>query len=176
MIELVINDEEVSIFYKEDFMELQLIVNGKKINVDIDPTKRLLDFLRDDLGLTGVKEGCSEGECGACTVILNKKAVASCSILAGQVNGDEIITIEGLAQNGELDMIQKAFIEKGAIQCGFCSPGMILSCKALLMRNPNPTEDEIKRAIEGNLCRCTGYNKIVEAVQSVVNRGCNCGE
>ena len=176
MIELIIDDEEVSSLYKEDFMELQLIVNGKKINVDIDPTKRLLDFLRDDLGLTGVKEGCSEGECGACTVILNNKAVASCSILAGQVNGDEIITIEGLAQNGELDRIQKAFIEKGAIQCGFCSPGMILSCKALLMRNPNPTEDEIKRAIEGNLCRCTGYNKIVEAVQSVVNRGCNCGE
>lgn len=157
-------------------MELQLIVNGQRIIKDIDPTKRLLDFLRDDIGLTGVKEGCSEGECGACTVILNNKAVASCSILAGQVYGDEIITIEGLAQNGELDRIQKAFIEKGAIQCGFCSPGMILSCKALLMNNPNPTEDEIKRAIEGNLCRCTGYNKIVEAVQSVVNGGCNCGE
>lgn len=155
-------------------MELKLIVNGRKIIKDIDPTKRLLDFLRDDLGLTGVKEGCSEGECGACTIILNNKAVASCSILAGQVYGDEIITIEGLAQNGELDIIQKSFIENGAIQCGFCSPGMILSCKALLMNNPSPTEDEIKRAIEGNLCRCTGYNKIVEAVQSL--GGCNRAE
>ena len=157
-------------------MEINLIVNGKEINKDIDPTKRLLDFLREDLGLTGVKEGCSEGECGACTVILNNNAVTSCSILAGQVDGDEIITIEGLAQNGELHIIQKSFIESGAIQCGFCSPGMILSCKALLMKNPHPTDDEIKRAIEGNLCRCTGYNKIVEAVHSVVNGGSNCGK
>ena len=157
-------------------MYIEVVVNGEKVKMNIDPTKRLLDFLRDDLNLTGAKEGCSEGECGACTVILNKKAVASCSILAGQVNGDEIITIEGLEKNGELDIIQKAFIEKGAIQCGFCSPGMILSCKALLMRNPYPTDDEIKRAIEGNLCRCTGYNKIVEAVHSAVNRGFNYGE
>lgn len=155
-------------------MELKVIVNGQHICMEIDATKRLLDFLRDDLCLTGVKEGCSEGECGACTIILNRNAVASCSILAGQVNGDEIITIEGLAQNGELDIIQKAFIEKGAIQCGFCSPGMILSCKALLMNNPCPTDDEIKRAIEGNLCRCTGYNKIVEAIHSVVSGGDNC--
>ena len=157
-------------------MYIEVVVNGEKVKMNIDPTKRLLDFLRDDLNLTGAKEGCSEGECGACTVILNKKAVASCSILAGQVNGDEIITIEGLEKNGELDTIQKAFIEKGAIQCGFCSPGMILSCKALLMRNPHPTDDEIKRAIEGNLCRCTGYNKIVEAVHSAVNRGSSYGE
>lgn len=157
-------------------MEIKLIVNGKDIKMNIDPTKRLLDFLRDDLDLTGVKEGCSEGECGACTVILNGEAVTSCSILAGQVNGDEIITIEGLVENGELDIIQKAFIEKGAIQCGFCSPGMILSCKALLLNNSNPSEDEIKRAIEGNLCRCTGYNKIVEAVQSVVDGGSSCGK
>ena len=148
-------------------MYIEVVVNGEKVKMNIDPTKRLLDFL---------KEGCSEGECGACTVILNKKAVVSCSILAGQVNGDEIITIEGLEKNGELDTIQKAFIEKGAIQCGFCSPGMILSCKALLMRNPHPTDDEIKRAIEGNLCRCTGYNKIVEAVHSAVNRGSSYGE
>jgi carbon-monoxide dehydrogenase small subunit len=157
-------------------MYIEVVVNGEKVKMNIDPTKRLLDFLRDDLNLTGAKEGCSEGECGACTVILNKKAVVSCSILAGQVNGDEIITIEGLEKNGELDTIQKAFIEKGAIQCGFCSPGMILSCKALLMRNPHPTDDEIKRAIEGNLCRCTGYNKIVEAVHSAVNRGSSYGE
>ena len=152
-------------------MNLELIVNGRNIKMDIDPSKRLLDFLRDDLELTGVKEGCSEGECGACTVIVNNGTVASCSVLVGQVNGDQIITIEGLEKNGELDLIQKAFIEKGAIQCGFCSPGMILSCKALLMKNPNPTVEDIKRAIEGNLCRCTGYSKIVEAVESIVKRG-----
>lgn len=152
-------------------MEIEVVVNGNKVKMNIDPTKRLLDFLREDLNLTGVKEGCSEGECGACTVILNKKAVASCSVLAGQVNGDEIITIEGLEKNGELDTLQKAFIEKGAIQCGFCTPGMILSCKALLMNNSNPSEDEIKRAVEGNLCRCTGYIKIIEAVQHAVDGG-----
>lgn len=149
-------------------MLIEVIVNGEKIRRDIEATKRLIDFLRDDLELTGAKEGCSEGECGACTVIVNNDAVTSCTLLMGQVNGDEIITIEGLEENGELDIIQKAFIEKGAIQCGFCTPGMILSCKALLMKSPNPTEDEIKRAIEGNLCRCTGYTKIVEAIQSIV--------
>jgi carbon-monoxide dehydrogenase small subunit len=149
-------------------MLIELKVNGEKVKMDIDPIKRLVDFLREDLNLTGVKEGCSEGECGACTVIVNNDAVASCSILVGQVNGDNILTIEGLEKNGELDKIQQAFIEKGAIQCGFCSPGMILSCKALLMKNPHPTEYEIKRAIEGNLCRCTGYTKIVEAVQHIV--------
>lgn len=152
-------------------MLIELLVNGDKIKRDVDPTKRLLDFLRDDLRLTGVKEGCSEGECGACTVIVNNDAIASCTVLVGQVNGCEIITIEGLEKNGELDVIQKAFIDKGAIQCGFCSPGMILSCKALMIKNPNPSEYEIKRAIEGNLCRCTGYIKIVEAVQSIVEGG-----
>lgn len=152
-------------------MIIDLIVNGEKIKKGTEPTKRLLDFLRDDLNLTGVKEGCSEGECGACTVILNDDAVAACTILVGQVIGDEIITIEGLEQNGELDIIQETFINKGAIQCGFCSPGMILSCKALLMKNPNPSEDEIKIAIEGNLCRCTGYIKIVESIQSIVKEG-----
>ena len=157
-------------------MVINVVVNGEKVNMDIDPTRRLVDFLRDDLNLTGVKEGCSEGECGACTVIVNKKTVASCSVLAGQVDGQEIITIEGLEKNGELDVLQRAFIEKGAIQCGFCTPGMILSCKALLMNNPSPSEDEIKRAIEGNLCRCTGYTKIVEAVQDVVGGGCDNGK
>ena len=151
-------------------MLIELIVNNKNIKMDVDPTKRLIDFLRDDLNLTGVKEGCSEGECGACTVILDGVAVTSCTILAGQVNGSEIITIEGLEKNGELNIIQKSFIENGAIQCGFCTPGMIMSCKALLMKNPNPTDDEIKRAIEGNLCRCTGYNKIVKAVKDVIGK------
>ncbi|MBZ2175168.1 (2Fe-2S)-binding protein [Schnuerera sp. xch1] len=154
-------------------MIIKLMVNDKMVERDVDPTKRLLDFLREDLNLTGTKEGCSEGECGACTVIVNDKAVASCCVLVGQVNGDNILTIEGLEKNGELDIIQKAFIEKGAIQCGFCTPGMIMSCKALLMKNPKPTVDEIKRSIEGNLCRCTGYTKIIEAVQQIVEERCN---
>ncbi|MEW8974345.1 MAG: (2Fe-2S)-binding protein [Tissierellaceae bacterium] len=157
-------------------MILKLKVNGENIETDVDPTKRLIDFIRDDLNLTGTKEGCSEGECGACTVLINNIAVTSCSVLVGQVNGDKITTIEGLDKSGELDIIQKAFIQKGAIQCGFCTPGMIMSCKALLLKNPNPSEDEIKRAIEGNLCRCTGYNKIVEAVQSIVDGGNRCEE
>ncbi len=148
-------------------MTINLTVNKKNISVDIDPTKRLIDFLRDNLGLTGVKEGCSEGECGACTIIMNGDAVTSCTILAGQADGCEIITIEGLAENGELDEIQRSFIKNGAVQCGFCTPGMILSCKALLMKNQNPNDFEIKRAIEGNLCRCTGYNKIVKAIKNV---------
>ncbi|HCX60930.1 2Fe-2S iron-sulfur cluster-binding protein [Sedimentibacter sp.] len=151
-------------------MIIELAVNNKNIKMDVDPTTRLIDFLRDDLNLTGVKEGCSEGECGACTVILNGEAVTSCTILTGQADGCDITTIEGLAQSGELDDIQKSFIENGAVQCGFCTPGMILSCKALLMKNPNPSEDEIKRAIEGNLCRCTGYNKIVKAVKDIVGK------
>ena len=148
-------------------MTINLTVNKKNISVDIDPTKRLIDFLRDNLGLTGVKEGCSEGECGACTIIMNGDPVTSCTILAGQADGCEIITIEGLAENGELDEIQRSFIKNGAVQCGFCTPGMILSCKALLMKNQNPNDFEIKRAIEGNLCRCTGYNKIVKAIKNV---------
>lgn len=152
-------------------MLIRLTVNGDKIEKNIDPTERLIDFIREDLNLTGTKEGCSEGECGACTVLINNRAVTSCSILVGQVDGDEIITIEGLEKSGELDIIQKAFIEKGAIQCGFCTPGMIMSCKALLIKNPDPTVEEIKKAIEGNLCRCTGYTKIVEAVEIVVKAG-----
>lgn len=151
-------------------MKIKLNVNGRYIERETDPTKRLIDFLRDDLELTGVKEGCSEGECGACTVILNGDAVTSCTVFAGQVDGSEIITIEGLEKDGELDALQKSFIENGAIQCGFCTPGMILSCKALLMKNPKPKEEEIRRAIEGNLCRCTGYSKIVKAVEQVAKR------
>lgn len=145
-------------------MFIELTVNKKKYKLDVDPRKRLLDIIREDIGLTGTKEGCSEGECGACTVIMNKRAVNSCMILAVQARNKEIITVEGLEKDGELDELQKAFINKGAVQCGFCTPGMLMSCKALLMNNANPTEEEIKRAIEGNLCRCTGYNKIIEAV------------
>ena len=149
-------------------MFIGLTVNKKEYKLDVDPRKRLLDLIREDIGLTGTKEGCSEGECGACTVIINKRAVNSCMILAVQARNKEIITIEGLEKEGELDELQKAFINKGAVQCGFCTPGMLMSCKALLMNNPNPTEEEIKRAIEGNLCRCTGYNKIIEAVLEAI--------
>lgn len=148
-------------------MKLEMVLNGENIAAEIRPQDRLIDVLREKLMITSVKEGCGEGECGACTIIMNGKAVTSCTILAIQARNSEIITVEGLAKNGELDRIQKAFIENGAIQCGFCTPGMILSCKALLMVNPNPSVDEIKRAIEGNLCRCTGYQKIVDAVNSI---------
>ncbi len=147
-------------------VQINAIVNGIEVKKEVNEDLRLIDFLREDLGLTGTKEGCSEGECGACTVIMDKKAVTSCTVLAGQIDGCEIITVEGLQQNGELDILQEKFIEKGAIQCGYCTPGFLMSAKALLMNNINPTIDEIKRAIEGNLCRCTGYIKIIEAIDA----------
>ncbi|WP_432666337.1 (2Fe-2S)-binding protein [Wukongibacter baidiensis] len=150
-------------------MKIDFNVNNKDYSIDIEPSLRLLDVLRDVLGLTGVKEGCGEGECGACTIIMNGKAVHSCLILASQISGKEIITIEGLEQDGELDILQKKFVEHGAVQCGFCTPGMIMSAKALLMENPDPTDEEIRRALEGNLCRCTGYSKIIEAVKDAAD-------
>lgn len=147
-------------------IELNIKVNNKDYKLFIASNKRLLDVLRDDLGLTGVKEGCAIGECGACTVIMNGKNVCSCMVLAGQAEGSEIITIEGLEEpKGELHPLQKAFIETGAVQCGFCTPGVILSSLTLLQRNLNPTVKEIKEAISGNFCRCTGYKQIIEAVQ-----------
>ena len=149
-------------------MVVKVKVNGKMIEKDVSENLRLIDFLRDDLGLTGTKEGCSEGECGACTVIMNKQAVTSCTVLAGQVDGCEIITIEGLAKDGELDILQKKFIEYGAVQCGFCSPGFLMSAKALMMNQKEPTLEEIKRAVEGNICRCTGYIKIIEAIEAAI--------
>ena len=127
---------------------------------------RLLDLIRNVIGLTGTKEGCGEGECGACTVIIDGNAVSSCLVLAGQAENANITTIEGLSMDGELSRLQRAFVECGAIQCGFCSPGMIMSAKALLDRNPHPSEQDIKIAISGNLCRCTGYQKIVQAIKS----------
>lgn len=147
-------------------MRINTIINGCPIEADVDEKMRLIDFLRDELNLTGTKEGCSEGECGACTVIMDKRAVTSCTVLAGQIDGCEILTIEGLAKNGELDILQKKFIEYGAVQCGFCTPGFIMSAKALMMNNKNPSLNEIKRAVEGNLCRCTGYIKIIEAIEA----------
>jgi carbon-monoxide dehydrogenase small subunit len=143
---------------------ISLTVNGETVEAAVEPNSTLLQFLREQLGLTGAKHGCGLGDCGACTVILDGAPVNSCLVLAVQANGREVLTIEGLAQNGELHPIQSAFVEKGAIQCGFCTPGMILSAKALLEENPKPTETQIRTAISGNLCRCTGYQKIVEAI------------
>jgi len=140
-------------------------VNGKNYDVDITPNMRLIDFLREELGLTGTKEGCSEGECGACTIIVDGIAINSCMMLAHQIRDKKVMTIESLETDGELDQLQKSFIAKGAVQCGFCTPGMLMSAKALLMREPDPSDEAIKKALEGNLCRCTGYNKIIDAVQ-----------
>lgn len=150
-------------------MIIDFIVNDKAYSIDAEPDMRLIDVLRYKLGLTGVKEGCGEGECGACTIIMDGEAVNSCLVMAVQARGKKIITIEGLEKNGELDPLQKAFIENGAVQCGYCTPGMIMSAKALLLKNPNPTEEEIREAIAGNICRCTGYNNIVKAIKSVSN-------
>jgi aerobic carbon-monoxide dehydrogenase small subunit len=144
---------------------IQLIVNGEQVEAGVEANRTLLQFLREDLGLTGTKHGCGLGDCGACTVIMDGKPVNSCLVLAVQAKGREVLTIEGLAENGVLHPIQQAFVNKGAIQCGFCTPGMILSAKALLDENPRATKKEIRTAISGNLCRCTGYQKIVEAVQ-----------
>ena len=146
---------------------ISLTVNQREYKVEIEPLATLLEVLRNDLRLTGTKEGCGEGDCGACTVLLDGKAVNACLLLAMEARGKKITTIEGLAQDGRLQPLQKAFVEKGAVQCGFCTPGMILSAKALLDANPHPSEEEIKMAIAGNLCRCTGYIKIVEAIKSV---------
>ena len=151
-------------------MRLSLNVNGMEHELDVRPTARLIDVLRLQLGLTGVKEGCSEGECGACTVIVDGKAVSSCLILAGQMRGKKVLTVEGLAGDHGLDTLQRMFIEHGAVQCGFCTPGMLMSAKALLMADPHPTEEAIRLALAGNLCRCTGYTTIVAAVRAASER------
>ena len=145
-------------------MMISFELNHKKYRMNVDPTKRLVDFLRDEMGLTGTKEGCGEGECGACTVILDKKAVHACLVLTGQINKKSLLTVEGLAQNGEPSPLQKAFIKHGAVQCGDCTPGMLMSASALLMENPRPTEAEVRLALAGNICRCGDYSAIVDAV------------
>lgn len=150
-------------------MKITFTLNDETLTMDVKEDIRLLDFLRDELGLTGTKEGCGEGECGACTVIIDGKAVNSCLVLLPEIDGSEITTIEGLSKNGELDPIQKAFIDEGAVQCGFCTPGMIMSTKALLDRKVNPSDEEIMEAIEGNLCRCTGYYKILQAIRTAAD-------
>jgi aerobic carbon-monoxide dehydrogenase small subunit len=146
---------------------IHMTVNDKEYEVAVQPNQTLVDVLRYELRLTGTKKGCGTGDCGSCTVIMDDNPVNSCLVLAVQANGRKITTIEGLESEEGLHPVQKAFMEKGAIQCGFCSSGMILSSKSLLDRNPKPTEEEIRRAISGNLCRCTGYQKIVDAVKSV---------
>lgn len=149
---------------------INFTLNGKPVSVETAPNKRLLDLLHDDLGMLSVKEGCSEGECGACTVIFNGEPVTSCCMLAGQAEGAEIITVEGISIDGKPNVLQQAFLEAGAVQCGFCIPGMLLNAQALLMKNPNPTMEEIKVAMSGNLCRCTGYAKIEKAVALAASR------
>jgi len=146
-------------------MILNFRLNGEAMTIDIAGERRLLDFLRDDLHLTGTKEGCGEGECGACTVILNGEAIHACLTVVGQLEDGELLTIEGLEKDGELDAIQKSFVKRSAVQCGFCTSGMIMSTKALLLSNPHPSDDEIKKAISGNLCRCSGYKEIKESIK-----------
>ena len=147
--------------------ELKLTVNGQPYELYINPKTLLVEVLRDELGLTGTKRGCESEACGACTVNLNGMAVKSCSILALQANGGEVLTIEGLAQGAELHPLQKAFLDKGAFQCGFCTAGMLMSAKGLFSESPSPTVEEIKESIDGNICRCTGYNSIIRALNAV---------
>ncbi|RLC70823.1 MAG: (2Fe-2S)-binding protein [Chloroflexi bacterium] len=147
--------------------QLKLTVNGQSYELYVKPKALLVEVLRNELGLTGTKRGCNSGSCGSCTVILNGMAVKSCSILALQANGAEILTVEGLAEGEQLHPLQRAFLDYGAFQCGFCTPGMLMSAKALLDENPSPSEEEIREAIQGNVCRCTGYNSIVRAIMAV---------
>lgn len=149
---------------------LGFTVNGEEIEIAVSPNDTLLEVLRERLDLTGVKEGCSEGVCGACTILMNNEPVRACLTLALEAEASDIVTIEGIADRGILSPLQEAFIEKGAVQCGFCSPGMIMSAKALLDRNPNPSIEEIKDGISGNFCRCTGYSKIIEAVDTAARK------
>jgi carbon-monoxide dehydrogenase small subunit len=145
--------------------EIRITLNGKPVSRAVATHRLLLDLLRDEIGVTGTKEGCGTGDCGACTVYLNGKPVNSCLVLSGELDGADIVTIEGLKIGPELHPIQKAFLQDGGAQCGYCTPGMLMMSKALLDENPDPTEEEIRFALSGNLCRCTGYAKIVQAVQ-----------
>ncbi len=152
-------------------VELAFAVNGESVTLNVPPFATLLDVLRDHLELTGTKYGCGEGECGACSVILDGKVVNACLVPALDCEGAEVLTIEGLASNGKMHPLQQAFVDQGAVQCGFCTPGMIMAAYALLDVNPSPTEDDVKRGLEGNLCRCTGYRKIVDAVLAFAEGG-----
>ena len=150
--------------------KLKFILNGKTVEVEAADNARLLDVLRDTLGLTGTKEGCGVGECGACTVIVDGDAVDSCLYPALRANGKSVTTIEGLSKDGRLDRLQQAVLDHHALQCGFCTPGFIMSAKALLDKNPHPTREEVKVAIAGNLCRCTGYEQLIEAILDAAER------
>ena len=152
-------------------VEITCRINGKEVKTAVRPELLLVDFLRDNLGLTGTKRGCGIGECGACTVILDGRTVASCIVPAASIDGSDILTVEGLSEGEKLHVLQRAFIDHGAVQCGFCTPGMLLSAKALLDKNPTPSREEIRVAISGNACRCTGYSKIVDAVEAVAKQG-----
>ncbi len=149
---------------------ISVTVNGERYDKEVPPSKSLLDFLRTDLNLTGTKEGCGEGECGACTVVLGGRLVDSCLILAAEADGEKIETVEGISRNGQLHPLQKAFAEIGAAQCGFCTPGMLMAAKYLLDHNPHPTAEQVTKAVAGNLCRCTGYGTIVDAVLSAAKK------
>ncbi len=149
---------------------ISVTVNGERYDKEVPPSKSLLDFLRTDLNLTGTKEGCGEGECGACTVVLGGRLVDSCLILAAEADGEKIETVEGISRNGQLHPLQKAFAEIGAAQCGFCTPGMLMAAKYLLDHNPHPTAEQVSKAVAGNLCRCTGYGTIVDAVLSAAKK------
>ena len=149
---------------------IETTINGRHYSLEVEPRKTLLAVLRDQLLLTGTKEGCGTGDCGACTVLLDGQPVTSCLMLAVEADGREVITIEGIASDGELHLVQQALVEVGGMQCGFCTPGFVLSIVALLEENPKPSEDEIRRALAGNLCRCTGYTKIIEGVQLAARR------
>ena len=150
--------------------KVRMKVNGNWIETETRPDRILLDFLRENLGLTGTKKGCEEGECGACTILLDGKAVLSCIMPALKADGAKLLTVEGLAEKDELHPIQQAFWEEGAVQCGYCTPGMLLSAKALLDENSDPTIEEVKEAISGNLCRCTGYGRILRAIRVASER------
>ncbi|MCS6843175.1 MAG: (2Fe-2S)-binding protein [Caldilineales bacterium] len=148
-----------------------LTINGERQEVAVEPWWTLLDVLREELGLTGAKKGCDRGDCGACTVLLDGKPVTSCMVLAVQADGRQVVTVEGLAAPGHLHPVQRAFVDYGAVQCGFCTPGMIMAAVALLNETPHPTEAEVRAALTGNLCRCTGYAKIVQAVMAAAQHG-----
>ena len=143
---------------------IKFVINGESVGIEVKPWRTLLEMIREDLKLTGTKEGCGHGECGSCTVIMGGKTVNSCLVPALEADGQEILTIEGLSEAGKLNPIQETFVERSGMQCGFCTPGMIISAKALLDRNPDPSDKEIREALAGNFCRCTGYTKIVESI------------
>lgn len=153
--------------------KIHLYINGEEVFAEVSPNKTLLWLLREELGLTGTKEGCGAGECGACTVILNGKAVNSCLVMAFEAAEGEVQTIEGEAKNGEISLLQKSFIKHNGLQCGFCTPGMVMSARALLNKNTNPSREEIIEAMQGNLCRCTGYESIIESVEAAVKGDIN---